>query len=95
MPAAVRLGDNDTGHGCYPPRQNISGASKTVINGKPAHREGDAWPPHSCPNTSPHDGKTSSGSPNVMVEGKASARVGDSISCGGACASGSPNVFIN
>jgi len=95
VPAAVRKGDNDTGHGCYPPRQNTGSAGNTFINGLLAHRQGDAWPNHACPNTPPHPGTTAAGSPNVMIEGMPAARVGDSIDCGGVCASGSSNVFYN
>lgn len=35
------------------------------------------------------------GSPNVFVNGKAVARMGDQQSCGDICAEGSPNVFVN
>ena len=35
-----------------------------------------------------------SGSPDVFINGRAAGRVGDSVSCGGSVAEGSPNVFI-
>jgi uncharacterized Zn-binding protein involved in type VI secretion len=35
------------------------------------------------------------GSPNVFAEGRAVGRIGDPVSCGSACASGSPNVICN
>ena len=34
MPAVTRLGDLCTGHGCYPPRPNITAASTVFVNGK-------------------------------------------------------------
>lgn len=42
---------------------------------------------------SPHTGSVASGSGTVFINGQAAARVGDSVSCGGA-AQGSPNVWI-
>ena len=43
MPAAVRLQDPCTGHGCFGGRPNVQGSPDTFINGKPAHRQGDGW----------------------------------------------------
>ena len=95
MPAAVRLGDTCTGHGDWPPRANVSASSDVFINGKGAHRVGDAWAVH-C-NSVPvcHGGSQATGSSTVFVNGKPLARVGDSVSCGSANAAGSPNVFAN
>ncbi|WP_423754269.1 PAAR domain-containing protein [Acidaminococcus massiliensis] len=35
-----------------------------------------------------------SGSNSVLINGKGAGRVGDSVSCGGSVAQGSPDVFI-
>lgn len=94
MPKAARKGDNCTGHGCWPPRPASAGSPNVFINRAPALRVGDAWAAHTCPaipNT--HAGTQAAGSSTVFVNGKALARVGDAVSCGGAVASGSPNVF--
>jgi uncharacterized Zn-binding protein involved in type VI secretion len=46
MPAVVRLGDNSCGHGCWPPRLNVEASPNVFVNGKGAHRLGDAWDVH-------------------------------------------------
>lgn len=94
MPAASRLNDPCTGHGCFPPRNNASASSDVLVNGKGVHREGDDWAAHCC-GPSCHSGKTAQGSPNVFTNGKAKARIGDPVDCGSAIASGSSNVFLN
>lgn len=94
MPAITRLGDNCTGHGCFPPRANISASSTVFVNGIGAHRQGDSWGVHCC-GTSCHDSSLSSGSSTVFVNGKALGRIGDSIGCGSIVSEGSGNVFAN
>lgn len=94
MPAATRLNDSCTGHGCFPPRANTAASSDVIINGKGAHREGDNWAAHCC-GPPCHGGTTASGSPDVFVNGKAKARIGDPVDCGSAIAQGSGNVFLN
>ena len=96
MPGCVRLGDICTGHGCWPPRPNVSASSNVIVNGIGAHRVGDAWAPHTCPAIpETHGSVQASGSPNVIVNGVPVARIGDSIACGSSNASGSGNVIIN
>ena len=90
--AAVRLGDQCTGHGCFPPRANISASGNVFINSIGAHRVGDGWAVHCC-GPSCHAGSQATGSSTVFVNGIALARIGDSISCGSTNAQGSPNVF--
>lgn len=91
MSAVTRLGDSCTGHGCYAPRTCIKGSNNVFVNGKAAHRKGDAWNLHPCGN-SKHGGVTSVGSSTVYVNGKPLARKGDPISCGSAILQGSDNV---
>ncbi|MBS9781206.1 MAG: PAAR domain-containing protein [Gammaproteobacteria bacterium] len=93
MPAVARLGDADTGHSCFPPRGNSSASSNVFVNGRGAHRQGDSYPAHSCPDCPPHPGALAGGSGTVFVNGKPLGRVGDAVSCGGSVASGSSNVF--
>lgn len=95
MAGIVRLGDSSTGHPhCYPSRSNTEASGDVFINGKGAHRLGDAWAVHgACPDHSPHGGAASSGSASVFVNGKPICRIGDSISCGDTMATGSGNVF--
>jgi uncharacterized Zn-binding protein involved in type VI secretion len=95
MPGAVRLNDLGTKHGCFPERGNISASSNVFINGRGAHRVGDAWSSHGCEICPPHGGSQASGSPNVYVNGSALARIGDSIDCGSSNMSGSKNVIVN
>jgi uncharacterized Zn-binding protein involved in type VI secretion len=94
MPAIVRLGvDNSAGH-CFEPRPTNTASNNVFINGIPAVRVTDYWPPHRCGKSS-HDGVSATGSPNVFVNGLPVHRIGDSISCGDIAGNGSPNVFCN
>lgn len=93
MPAVTRQGDGCTGHGAYPPRKSVSGSPDVMINGAPAHREGDAWESHCNPDGVCHDSTLAAGSGSVMVNGKPLGRVGDPIDCGSAVAAGSPDVL--
>jgi uncharacterized Zn-binding protein involved in type VI secretion len=93
MPAACRLGDLCTGHGCWPTRPNSSASSDVFVNDVGSHRVGDLWQPHSCRTT--HDGIAISGSPDVFVNDKPKVRVGDLIDCGSLVLSGSPDVETN
>ena len=93
MRAAVRMGDVSAGH-CFFPRPNVSGSPNVFINGIAAHTIGGKWPIHKCGKKF-HPSVTVQGSPNVFINGLALARMGDKLNCGDACASGSPNVFVN
>ena len=97
MPGAVRKDDVSTGHPhCYPGRPNTEASGNVNINGRGAHRFGDAWAVHgACSDHAPHGGSASAGSPNVFVNGRALCRIGDSISCGDMMATGSGDVIIN
>ena len=93
MPAVCRLGDNCTGHGSWPPRQNVEGSADVFVNGIAAHRIGDAWIVHCNPLPSCHGSTLGEGSSSVFVNGKALGRVGDAVVCGSSIAEGSPTVF--
>lgn len=92
MPAVTRLGDNCTGHGCWPPRPNNQASPNVFVNGIAVHRQGDGWAVHCC-GPACHAGNLASGSATVYVNGKQCGRVGDPVNCGSTAAEGSPNVF--
>lgn len=92
MSAVVRLGDIDSGHGCWPPRPNVQASINHMANGIGIHRQGDGWATHCC-GPSCHAGVAAQGSSTVFTNGKQRMRIGDPVSCGSTCAEGSPNVF--
>lgn len=92
MPAVTRLGDNCTGHGCWPPRPSVSASPNVFVNGIPVHRQGDAWATHCC-GPACHAGVLAAGSSTVYVNGKQCGRIADPVNCGSNVAEGSPNVF--
>lgn len=93
MPAVTRIGDNCTGHGCFPPRPSIAGSGNVFVNGIAVHRQGDGWNGHGCAVCLPHGGSLEVGSTEVFVNALGMGRVGDGISCGSTVAAGSGNVF--
>jgi len=93
MPAVARLGDACTGHGCYPPRQNVEGSSNVFVNGIACHAEGDAWIPHGCGVCTPHGGSAGTTGKKVYVNGDEISTVGTPVDCGSTIAEGSSNVF--
>jgi uncharacterized Zn-binding protein involved in type VI secretion len=93
MPAAKRLGDICTGHGCWPPRPNVEASPNVFVNGIAAHREGDAWDIHCC-DASCHSSVLATGSSTVFINGKPAARIGDPVACGSLVAQGSSDTFI-
>lgn len=93
MPGITRLGDNSTGHACYPPRPSTSASSNVYVNGIAVHRESDSWASHCCPGPVCHGGNLASGSGTVYVNGLQCGRIGDPIDCGDTVAVGSGNVF--
>lgn len=94
MPAAHRLGDNNTGHDSCPSVALSTASSNVITNGRGQGRLGDSYNPHSCKVHPSHSGTVSSASSTVFVNGRGAARIGDSVSCGGTAAEGSENVFI-
>ena len=97
MPAVTRLGDQCTGHGCFPPRASTQGSPDVFVNGIAVHRQGDAWAVHSCKTgcktCAPHGGALAQGSATVYVNGLPVGRIGDPIDCGSSVMEGSNNVF--
>lgn len=97
MASVVRLGDESSGHGCFPPTNLVTTpATKTYINGILIGLVGGQYSTHTCgDNTHPQSTRSiASGSTKTFVEGYSVARLGDPISCGDVCAQGSENTFI-
>ncbi|MBG6241070.1 MAG: hypothetical protein EKE20_03405 [Candidatus Symbiopectobacterium sp. Dall1.0] len=82
MGNAVKIGDNDTGHGSYPPTSVVTGSSTVKVDGLPLARQGDPLAPHG------HSRTISGGSSSVFIDGKSAARTGDTVSGGGALIGG-------
>ena len=94
MPAVTRLGDDCTGHGCWPPRPSVAGSPNVYVNSRAAHRQGDAWAAHTCPDLpETHASVLAAGSATVFANGKQLGRIGDPVACGSSVAEGSGNVF--
>ena len=90
--AVVRRFDLSTGHGCFPPQIALTGSGNVNVNGRPVVKFGSSWSPHTCVDAT-HSGTQVLGSLTVRVNGLPMARIGDFISCGSFCATGSTNVF--
>ncbi|MCY1283156.1 PAAR motif protein [compost metagenome] len=94
MPAVTRLGDQCTGHGCWPPRPCNGASGNVFANGIAVHRKGDSWEAHTCPAIpETHASVLAEGSSTVFANGKPLARIGDPVACGSSVATGSANVF--
>lgn len=94
MAGVTIKGDSCTGHGSFPPRNNIQASENVIVNGKGVVREGDAWDSHCNPTPSCHGGSVVVGSSTVKVNGKGAVRIGDSLDCSSASAVGSPSVKV-
>lgn len=95
MSGIVRLTDLCTGHGCYPARSNVEASTNSIVNNLGIHRVGDNWETHGCGTCVPHGAIQATGSPNVSVNDRPIARVGDNLSCGSMNATGSSNSSVN
>lgn len=94
MPEVCREADVCAGHGCWPTRPNDEGSPNVFVNSRPAHRQGDHWINHTCPDIpETHDSVLAAGCPTVFVNSKQLGRIGDPVACGSTVATGSPNVF--
>lgn len=88
---ATRIGDKQTGHGCFPPVPLAAGSNNVYVNNIPVGRIGDAYNPHCCGGC--HTDLLTSGSSSVYVNNIPVSRIGDSAGPAKA-AEGSPNVII-
>lgn len=93
MPAATRLGDLCSGHGCWPPRPSITASDNVLVNSLGAVRLNDAYAVHCC-HAKCHPGVLIAGSSSVFINGRKAGRIGDAIDCGSVVAQGSMNVQI-
>lgn len=93
MPPVARIGDICSGHGCWPPRPNVQGSPNVTVEGIPAHRVGDAWDAHTCPDIpETHASALAGGSGSVTVNGLPLGRIGDPVACGSSVATGAATV---
>lgn len=93
MSSAVKVGDIGTEHNGFPSTLVISGSSSVNVDGKPLACVGDSLLPHDKPDHPLHPRKIESGSLTVFSNGKAVARTGDKIDCGGTIiGSGTVNI---
>lgn len=90
---AARIGDMNSGHGCFMPTSLIMGSPTVLINGIPASRLGDQFATHCCPFNGCHNDAVTMGSTTVLINGMPSARVGDDA-MGALITTGSTNVLI-
>ncbi|WP_372069776.1 PAAR domain-containing protein (plasmid) [Tistrella mobilis] len=95
MPAVTLLGDDCTGHGCWPPRPSIEGEPRFTVGGRPVVLVGHAYAPHTCPDIpETHGGTLSDGAPRATVGGRRIGRIGDPVSCGSRVAVGTARFTI-
>ena len=93
MPPVTRLGDNCTGHGCYPARPSVAGSPTVFANNLPVIRVTDPYDTHCC-GPACHGGTLAEGSSTVFAEGLAVGRQGDPIDCGSVVDEHSPDVYV-
>lgn len=91
---AHRIGDNTTGHGCWPPSQAVGGSDNVRINGKGVVRQGDTILPHTCPDIPETHPGTYAGGGKVRANGRPIQVIGSAVSCGDKAAEGSDNVRV-
>ena len=78
-----RLGDFESGHGCWFPVKTVTGSANVMINKLPANKVGDITTVHVCGTKPPHPDKCTKGSLTVFVNKKSAMRVGDLLAPGG------------
>ena len=74
-----RLGDFESGHGCWHPVPIASTVGTVLVNKIPAAQVGDVTAPHICPKKSPHIDQISKGSKTIVVNKRPAARIGDTL----------------
>ena len=97
MPKVSRVGDKVSIHECGVTPSAMNGSGDVYCNGISVHRVGDVntahpYAPVTCPT---HSTALVKGSPNVYVNGKPLARLGDPYGCGISLTQGSSNVYAN
>lgn len=94
MALVVRIGDINSAGG-----QAISGHSNTLVNARPAARQGTKVTPHPCcgsPGCGIHCSANAAypGKLTVTINGIPMLKTGDTDTCGHSRASGSNNVIV-
>ena len=92
MPAVTRLGDLDSGEGCFPPRPSIQASPNVFVNQIPVHCQGHQRAVHCC-GPYCHAAPLAKGSLSVFANGVGVGRVGDPVACGAQITVGSTDVF--
>ena len=72
-----RLGDLESGHGCYYPVPIVSSVGTVLVNKIFAASKGDVTATHTCPKKPTHIDQISTGSLTVLINKRPSARIGD------------------
>jgi uncharacterized Zn-binding protein involved in type VI secretion len=72
----------------------MQGSPNVMINGRPAHRQGDMWMIHCCPKLGCHTAPLAIGSPTVYTNGRMQGRRSDLVGCGSMVVTSSFNVFV-
>lgn len=93
MLGVVRVGDIDSGHGCFPPRSNMTSSPDVFVDNLAVMRSGDILQPHCCPDHGCHIG-IYLGSNLVYANNMSIQKQGDPISCGSICLQASSTTFI-
>lgn len=96
MTGCVRVGDWNSGHGCWPPSPAILGTAPTVfVNGLQPIMNGDMFLVHACPMPPnahvPHGIATTA---TVFFDGNRPCQIGDPTDCAAVIITGSSNVII-
>lgn len=88
MGNAVKVGDIGSDHDGFFPTPVVSGSGTVKGDGIPLARVGDPLLPHIKPQHPPHGRSIKAGSSTVFIDGKAAARSGDAVDCGGTVSGG-------
>lgn len=95
MGFVIRINDQDSGHGCYPPRPSQIGSPDVIVNGQAVERKTDTLQPHGCAICAKHQG-THNGDHNVFANGLAIQIVSDPMNgCASVCDEHSPDVTVD
>lgn len=87
MPGVAILGSMGSGHDGFVPRASIEGEPLFTVNGIPVMVNGNMFPPHVRPNSTPHAG-LAIGTSKFTINKKPIVMIGDPISCGSVIVTG-------